>query len=773
MQLRCRCGFRHTSVTVFSRHIRRHYIESNQACECPFRCGRSFGKYKKWRLHLSHHLLSPPGASAAVTASFDDSPVIEVESPQDGSNAPVEDNSAGPSSAHELGCEPACESTTYKQARSDVADLLLTLRDDHHSTQAACSYVAVKAAALLKNGVKEYCKRAGVKFDENVLKKTPTFTALKGLNTGHKLQKFCTDELGVVEPETHHLGKSEHGCNQSFQYVPIIKQLKWILVRGLIDLDVPRSETNTSERLYTDYSDGSLHKDISNKHIKVILYYDDLGVVNPLGNRARDLKLGAVYFSLGNVPPKDRSRVDQIYLTLLFRARYVKQYSLKRLFQPLIDDLKTLETSGFDVDLNGVTTNVKGFVCFIAADNLAAHLLAGYKCSFSRSAKVCRFCDATPEDVKSVFSLSSLTIQTRDDYDAKLALLKEENFPAETCKRYGIVSESPISELSRPHVVDAFPPDIAHDLFEGVVPTVLQAVLNELIFNGEYFTIDFLNRQVLTFEFPTSDKRHKPVPIHAEGRHTKVRLTQSQTWTFLRFLPILVGDRVPEHNAIWQLMLSLINIVNLVCAPVISSGTLHYLQYCVELYLPEVARLLGKDTLTPKAHYLLHYVQQTRRHGPLKFAWTLRFESKHQELKKYSQETKNRRDICKHIAKRHQNVAGRRDSKKEEADFACGDFAPGDILVARKGQGSAAFWIVVGYVDGCLECRQLQCVYFDRHLNAYRVKECDTLVCLDSCDLMDSTSLGLVCVSSLRDGKRSGLVVLQHHIEHLDEEVIG
>ena len=58
--------------------------------------------------------------------------------------------------------------------------------------------------------------------------------------------------------------------------------------------------------------------------------------------------------------------------------------------------------------------------------------------------------------------------------------------------------------------------------------------------------------------------------------------------------------------------------------------------------------------IKPKAHFLRHYPDMIRQFDPL--VKTLRFESKHQYLKSFSQMTKNRKNVCQLSAKRYQFI---------------------------------------------------------------------------------------------------------------------
>ena len=131
--------------------------------------------------------------------------------------------------------------------------------------------------------------------------------------------------------------------------------------------------------------------------IEVILYYDDFNVVNPLGNKVSKYKVSAFFFVTGNVPNQFRSRLKYINLLLLLPALYVTKYGYKEILQPSLDDLKKLEVTCISVKFENSNRLFKGSISMITADNVAAHALRGFFCSFSEVNRFCRFCNCSAE----------------------------------------------------------------------------------------------------------------------------------------------------------------------------------------------------------------------------------------------------------------------------------------------------------------------------------------------------------------------------------------
>lgn len=83
----------------------------------------------------------------------------------------------------------------------------------------------------------------------------------------------------------------------------------------------------------------------------LFLYYDDCEVNNPLGSHSSSL--GGVYYYIPCLPPECVSRLENIFLALLFNTEDRKEFGNKLTFAPLIDELNYLEQIGITITING------------------------------------------------------------------------------------------------------------------------------------------------------------------------------------------------------------------------------------------------------------------------------------------------------------------------------------------------------------------------------------------------------------------------------------
>ena len=222
----------------------------------------------------------------------------------------------------------------------------------------------------------------------------------------------------------------------------------------------------------------------------------------------------------------------------------VKLYGYDKVSEPLIHDLRSLEVDGIFVPQLGRA--VKGTV---ATDNLGAHGIAGFVENFT-GLYFCCFCTANASDIVSnEIRSGTFNLRAEEVHGTHVRAALENG---SGCS--GVWS--PLTKaLSHFHVVSGYPPDIAHDLFEGIVPVEIAYCLSLLI-SKQYITLDDINSSILHFPYKWTDKTNKPhtLPENLLSRKT-IGGNAHENWSLLRLLPILIGPKIPEHDPAWQVLL--------------------------------------------------------------------------------------------------------------------------------------------------------------------------------------------------------------------------
>lgn len=475
------------------------------------------------------------------------------------------------------------------------------------------------------------------------------------LSSTYIRNQYYKESFNTVEPIEYILDAKE---KRSFQYVPVLKSLQQLFVRkGVVDRLVENHKAQnrgTSEHhTYNSSQDGSYFKQnsfLSGDEMRILLclYIDDFEICNPLGTSRRKHELCGIYWTVSNLPIGSHSSLSSIYLAVLCKTDDVKKFGYCRVMQPLLQDVKTLEQEGIFIPLLGRC--LKGTIQVVVADNLGAHSIAGFTESFS-SGYICRFCTGTRTEIQTKEVKSgAFTLRTKELHDSHVKLAHETGTSCFGVKRPCVISEN----IAHFNVHTGYPPDIMHDLFEGIVPVELGRCLASLISN-KYFNLETLNKSILHFPYKWADKTNRPhVITHTFSTKPTIGGNAHENWALLRLLPFIIGHLVPEGEMAWQILMDLKDIVELVVAPTHTDESIAYLQAKISEHRQKHQELFPGVHLLPKHHYLEHYPHLIRMFGPLVGFWTMRFEAKHSYFKQVVRHTNCFKNVPLSLATKHQ-----------------------------------------------------------------------------------------------------------------------
>lgn len=137
-------------------------------------------------------------------------------------------------------------------------------------------------------------------------------------------------------------------------------------------------------------------------------------------------------------------------------------------------------------------------------------------------------------------------------------------------------------------------------------------------------------------------------------RKLKIRQSAAQMWCFVRHFPLLVGRKIPYNDEKWECLLLLRDMLFYVCAPSLGRGHILAMSDIIQEFHECYRTCFPEESVKPKFHYTLHYPHLTTLFGPLIHMQTLRFEGKHNYFKELVYRSKNRKNMCKSLAERHQ-----------------------------------------------------------------------------------------------------------------------
>lgn len=642
-------------------HLRGH-LKLKQTVPCPFRdCTFKTNVYSTYNSHKcrEHQNASDYDVSVVVQNESNDSQDSDIEqNPTD-----LSDENDSTSVAH------SSTDGLAEQLQYNLAAFFLKMQTILHVSERATQEIIEHvdqlfslSEPLVKEAVTKILQKHNCLFTDtvvsdivqavsetNILHKSITCEA--PLSTAKRRKSYYEDKFPLVKPVEYLIESSQHTC----MYVPILSSLQVLLKKA--DVFEKVQETTTQQPgQYSSYRDGSYCQEnplLSDEGLKLslILYIDDFEIANPLGTSRKIHKTCAVYWILANLPIKYRSALHCTQLALLCNSNDVRNLGYAKVLAPLLNDLKTLEEGGVYIETFGDC--LKGTVYSVVADNLAAHGLAGFKESF-RGLYCCRYCLASKTDMQiSDATTGSSEMRTKDQHDRLVQEIQNNGSEND----YGVKNSCVLSDhLSYFHPITGFPPDILHDLLEGVVPVELALCLKGMM-TKKYFSLEDLNRAIMSFPYQHSDKvdRPHPVPQTFATRGT-IGGNGHENHALLRLLPVLIGSRVPEGDRFWDILMELKDVVELAMSHTFTDDTIQYMACKIVDHRQLLQEVFPNLQLRPKHHFIEHYPQLIKCFGPLVHLWTMRFEGKHKVFKKIVHDTHNFKNVLKTMAERHQKM---------------------------------------------------------------------------------------------------------------------
>ena len=433
-------------------------------------------------------------------------------------------------------------------------------------------------------------------------------------------------------------------------YVPIDKVLKNVLElpnvfdQIILYCNQLNSETDSIKNLIQTDLWKKISSDYKDKIVFPLIFYEDaFETGNPLGAHAGIHKLNGCYTTIACLPPNLRSKLDFIFLTQMYYANDTKNFGKTRIFTKLLNTFKDLETNGIDISINNKTIRVYFVFTFIIGDNLGANSILGFVESFSAN-HFCRFCKTGKKNCHTMIEEDPKSLRTMKNYKADLKL---NNYTIT-----GIKENCCFNDLMYFDCIEYSTVDLMHDFLDGICKSKMGLILNYFIKEKKYFTLKTFNWRINHDNY--NDHENKPPEISiADLNNKSIRMTASQTKTFVLHAGLIFGDLVPNYeDKHWKLFQSLREMLCLVLTDKVTKTLCNKLKSVIAEHHTTYIELY--KYLTPKHHIITHYPRLMLKFGPLKDVWTMRGEAKHRPPKQYAHVNHNRKDLAYSIARRYQ-----------------------------------------------------------------------------------------------------------------------
>ncbi|XP_060574071.1 uncharacterized protein LOC132731817 [Ruditapes philippinarum] len=364
-----------------------------------------------------------------------------------------------------------------------------------------------------------------------------------------------------------------------------------------------------------DFCDASYMKDLVRNRVvngiflQLVLYMDDIEIVNPIGSHTKKHKVTMIYFTLANIPPEFRSKYEAIQLLAVVKSQDVKEFGLGKILHDFVETMNRLNTTGIDFSVNDRNVTVWGGLIIAPADTPAAQYLGGFKEGVGLSNKVCRTCNTSRNEMKLKFLDADFQKRTTDQHLERLNLLTQMTTMAAKywSKTWGINGRSPLLDIHGIDLAACLVQDPMHILTEGLLSKEVCLILYNFIAVEKYFTLAFLNNALGGFSYTYLEEKNKPEKIKSDDLlNGKLKQTSASLLILCCILPIVIGKKVPTENSKWKNFLRIVQITLLSTSPYASEDTAAELEQLIYTHHCEFKKDYPKSPLTPKFHYLVH-----------------------------------------------------------------------------------------------------------------------------------------------------------------------
>jgi hypothetical protein len=254
---------------------------------------------------------------------------------------------------------------------------------------------------------------------------------------------------------------------------------------------------------------------------------------------------------------------------------------------------------------------------------------------------------AVKEDRK-LFNIDKIPIRTNTTYDRQSNFVEQD---PSVSSLYGIKGTCPFNDLKYFHAIQGFPPDIYHDLLEGVCIDILESLFRQLVQEKKVSKSE-LQSLIERFPYDKADKVDRPSDINILSDF-RPKCNAMQMFCLVRLLPFIIGNIVPIGHKEWQLFLCLRRLLDILFSFEIVGTDIATVKKETSLLAKKYIESVN-DMLKSKTHNILHYATDIANYGPLLHCGTIRFEAKHVFFKEITNRTKNRINITKTLAISHQ-----------------------------------------------------------------------------------------------------------------------
>lgn len=643
-----------------------HFLSATELVECrQLRCRQSFSNFKSFRAHIKyvHKMQNIQNNSSVIELGTQDVLEQNVSNVINGDDMEM----TMEPSEHNLMIMNQTDATHALNSNENVFDNIKIEIIKFSLQLYAKSYMPRNEIVSIQNSITNIFFSILIMLQKLKNSLVGNDHIMNDLNT---LIKFCKDPFFEIKseylmfkllkeknlldfPKVYNInciigeridgGIPNFGQNFTNTYLmPIRFQIKKFLeLPGVYETIKQNTENMINSPEVSNFVCGEIYKaklvSLNKENIiPLFLYFDDIQINDPLGSHKSSIC--ACYYFFPTMPQHLLSKLKYIFKLAYIASKDRKNIGNEHMLHQLVNEFKLLEEQGIEINTPEGSFQVHLLVGLILGDNLELNTILGFVRSFSAN-KFCRVCKIEKLESQECYREIENLLRTRENVDADLLLMDSTST--------GLREECVFNSIQSFHVTQNFCFDIMHDLFEGVCEYDVCNILKALLADpSNDLTLEILNARKRLFPYGPLEINNNSRDLSQKRiEQSNLEMTASEIWSFVHFLPLMIGDLIPHTNEHWKLLCLMLKVVDGCLLSKYSPENLTKLENDIAEHHELYVRLYGK-TLKPKHHFMCHYPTAIKRCGPLKYLWCMRLEAEHKNIKNYCKNITSRNNIA-------------------------------------------------------------------------------------------------------------------------------
>lgn len=340
-----------------------------------------------------------------------------------------------------------------------------------------------------------------------------------------------------------------------------------------------------------------------------------------------------------NLPPTSRSTLRSIQLLGVVNSSLLKKTWYDGIFETGIESLADLQM-GVKLFIRNEEREWHGFLTNCVGEMPSSNKIAGFKESVSCAESPCRMCHIKREQMDLVHHEHDCRLRDILSYKTQVEDIEvAENVKdiEELSKLYGINGQSCLSSLDGFDATKAFPSDYMHLPDEGFLNLELKLLLGVLIAEKR-IDLDKVNCDLSLLKLQRQFTTPPKIKYDEVMGNGKLSFSASEMSSLSIMIPLSLAQYVTcDESPHYTNYILLLRICASLQCYTFTEDQLKLTQLDIESHNSAFVVLypnISGYSITPKLHYLLHFISQIRLHGPPRYSSCYRYESKNSPLKK-------------------------------------------------------------------------------------------------------------------------------------------